>query len=73
RMVTIFYKWLLGDEVATEGAEEELLDENVSVPGQDDEDKVHYINNLPLLRELTKALPPEPTEEEIPQIVEGGS
>jgi hypothetical protein len=72
-MVTIFYKWLLGDEVATEGAEEELLDENVSIPEQEDEEKVCYINNLPLLRELTEALPPEPTEEEMPQIVKGGS
>jgi hypothetical protein len=63
-MVTIFYKWLLGDEVVTEDVEEELLDES---------DRVCYISNLPLLRELTEALPPEPTEEEIPQIVEGGS
>ena len=63
-MVTIFYKWLLGDEVATEDVEEELLDEG---------DKTCYISNLPLLRELTEALPPEPTEEDTPQTAQGGS
>jgi len=63
-MVTIFYKWLLGDEVATEDVEEELLDEG---------DKTCYISNLPLLRELTEALPPEPTEEDAPQTAQGGS
>ena len=72
-MVTIFYKWLLGDEVATEGAEEEYLDENVSIPGRDEGDSVCYISQLPLLRELTEALPPEPTEEDVPQTIEGGS
>jgi len=72
-MVAIFYKWLLGDEVATDGAKEELLDEHISIPGRSDEDNVCYISNLPLLRELTDALPPEPTEEEVPQIVKGGS
>ena len=63
-MVTIFYKWLLGDEVATEDVEEELLDES---------DRTCYISNLPLLRELTEALPPEPTDEDIPQTAQGGS
>jgi len=63
-MVTIFYKWLLGDEVATEDVEEELLDES---------DRTCYISNLPLLRELTEALPPEPTEEDTPQTAQGGS
>jgi len=63
-MVTIFYKWLLGDEVATEDVEEELLDEG---------DRTCYISNLPLLRELTEALPPEPTEEDTPQTAQGGS
>lgn len=63
-MVTIFYKWLLGDDVATEDVEEELLDES---------DRTCYISNLPLLRELTEALPPEPTDEDIPQTAQGGS
>ena len=63
-MVMIFYKWLLGDEVATEDVEEELLDEG---------DRTCYISNLPLLRELTEALPPEPTEEDTPQTAQGGS
>lgn len=72
-MVTIFYKWLLGDEVVTEDAGEELLDEHTSIPGKDDSGKVCYISNLPLLRELTEALPPEPMEEEVPQTIEGGS
>lgn len=63
-MVTIFYKWLLGDDVATEDVEEELLDES---------DRTCYISNLPLLRELTEALPPEPTEEDTPQTAQGGS
>lgn len=63
-MVTIFYKWLLGDEVATEDVEEELLDES---------ERTCYISNLPLLRELTEALPPEPTEEDTPQTAQGGS
>lgn len=67
-MVTIFYKWLLGDEVVTEDVREDVREELL-----DESDRTCYISNLPLLRELTKALPPEPTEEDTPQTAQGGS
>jgi hypothetical protein len=59
-MVTIFYKWLLGDETNIED-ELEIEDGDVC-----------YISNLPLLRQLTDELPPEPTPEEEPHTVQGG-
>ena len=67
-MVTIFYKWLLGDDVVGENEEQDDID----IQGDDAEENVCYISQLPLLRELTDALPPEPNDGEEPHILQGG-
>lgn len=69
-MVSIFYKWILGDGVEIPyDVEEEALEETDEESGD-----VCYLSHLPLLRKLTKELPPEPYEEEkVPQTTEGGT